>query len=141
MKILILNGPNLNLLGRRQPEIYGTTTMADIMDDLHRRFPKVDFEYFQSNHEGAIIDRLQSAGYGPETVDGVVLNAGGYTHTSVAIADAVAAISVPVIEVHISNVAAREEFRHHSMLSAVCRGTIAGLGNSVYRLAVSALAE
>lgn len=138
-KILIINGPNLNLLGVREPGIYGAESMEAVLAQLRREFADVDIEYFQSNHEGAIIDRLHAAAYGASPADGIVLNAGGYTHTSVAIADAIAAIPVPVVEVHISNVHAREEFRHHSYLSPVCRGTIAGFGVKVYALAVRAL--
>lgn len=134
MKILILNGPNLNLLGRRQPEIYGDTTLAASVDLLSATFPEVEIEHFQSNHEGDIIDRLQTT-----DADGIVLNAGGYTHTSVAIADAIAAIATPVVEVHISNIAAREPFRRESLISAVCVGTIAGFGIDSYRLGVEAL--
>lgn len=134
MKILILNGPNLNLLGRRQPEIYGDTTLAASVDLLSATFPEVEIEHFQSNHEGDIIDRLQTT-----DADGIVLNAGGYTHTSVAIADAIAAIATPVVEVHISNIAAREPFRRKSLISAVCVGTIAGFGIDSYRLGVEAL--
>lgn len=139
-KILILNGPNLNLLGRREPEVYGDATLDDINAALIERFPDVEFSFLQSNHEGALIDTVQeSASWGRQPVDGVVLNAGGYSHTSVALGDAIRAVDVPVIEVHISNVAAREEFRHRSMLSAACRGTIQGLGTDVYSLAVRAL--
>lgn len=138
-KILIVNGPNLNLLGVREPGIYGAESMEAVLAQLRREFADVDIEYFQSNHEGVIIDRLHDAAYGASPADGIVLNAGGYTHTSVAIADAIAAIPVPVVEVHISNVHAREEFRHHSYLSPVCRGTIAGFGVKVYALAVRAL--
>lgn len=134
MKILILNGPNLNLLGRRQPEIYGDTTLAASVDLLSATFPEVEIEHFQSNHEGDIIDRLQTT-----DADGIVLNAGGYTHTSVAIADAIAAIATPVVEVHISNIAVREPFRRKSLISAVCVGTIAGFGIDSYRLGVEAL--
>ncbi len=139
MKILIINGPNLNLLGTREPEIYGHETMDDVMADLRRQFPDDEIDYFQSNWEGAIIDRLQDAAY--DDTEGIVLNAAGYTHTSVAIADAIAAISVPVIEVHISNVAAREDFRRHSMIAPYCAGTIAGFGTRVYTLAVSAFTQ
>ena len=135
-KILIINGPNLNLLGRRQPEIYGTTTMDDILADLRREFPQLDIEYYQSNHEGDLIDRLHSAGYGPDTADAVILNAGGYTHTSVALADAVASIPTPVIEVHLSDISAREPFRRHSYLTPVCKTTLMGLGAKVYEAAV-----
>lgn len=139
-KILILNGPNLNLLGRREPEIYGTASAEDIVSEVRAAFPECDILYYQSNHEGDLIDAIQRAGYDPDAhVDGVVLNAGGYSHTSIALADAIAAVPVPVVEVHISNIHAREDFRHHSVLSAVCAGSIVGLGTDVYRLAVSAL--
>lgn len=141
MKFLIINGPNLNLLGQREPEIYGRDGYRALCERLNA-FAAAHgstAECFQSNHEGAIIDRLHAAAYGASPADGIVLNAGGYTHTSVAIADAIAAIPVPVVEVHISNVHAREEFRHHSYLSPVCRGTIAGFGVKVYALAVRAL--
>lgn len=139
MKILIVNGPNLNLLGQRQPEIYGTKSMDDILADLRSRYPDMDIQYRQSNHEGELIDLLQEAGYSDGGYAGIVLNAGGYTHTSVALADAVAAIPMPVVEVHLSNVAAREPERRTSLLSAVCAGTITGFGPAVYRLAVEAL--
>ncbi len=140
-RILIINGPNLNLLGRRQPEIYGHTTMDEILADLSREFPQIEIDYYQSNHEGCIIDRLQEAGYGPEPSrpDAVILNAGGYTHTSVAIADAVAAIPQPVVEVHLSDVANREPFRRHSYLTAVCVATITALGPAVYSQAIKTL--
>lgn len=138
MKILIINGPNLNLLGRRQPEIYGLRAMDDILDEVRAAFPGVEINYYQSNHEGALIDKIQEAGYDP-AVRGIVLNAGGYTHTSVALADAVAAVPAPVVEVHLSNIAAREDFRRTSLLAPVCRGTISGLGAAVYELAVRAL--
>lgn len=138
MKILIVNGPNLNLLGHRQPEIYGSRAMDDILDEVRAAFPGVEINYYQSNHEGALIDKIQEAGYDP-AVRGIVLNAGGYTHTSVALADAVAAVPVPVVEVHLSNIAAREDFRRTSLLAPVCRGTISGLGPAVYELAVRAL--
>lgn len=141
-KVLIINGPNLNLLGRREPGVYGTATMDDIIADVRARFGNTEISYFQSNHEGALIDCLHEAAYGPSPVDGIVLNAGGYTHTSVALADAVAAIApLPVIEVHISNVYAREPFRRLSYLSPVCAGTITGLGTRVYALAVEALID
>lgn len=137
-KILIINGPNLNLLGRRQPEIYGTVTMDEILDSLRQTYgPQgVEIDYYQSNHEGNLIDRLQEAGYGPSRPLGIVLNAGGYTHTSVALADAVAAIPVPVVEVHLSDIAAREPFRRHSYLTPVCAATITALGPAVYDAAV-----
>lgn len=133
MNILIINGPNLNLLGRRQPEIYGTHSFDDYFRGLQAQFPHVHLEYFQSNHEGALLDKLHEAGF---DADGIVLNAGALTHTSIALADAVAAIRTPVVEVHISNVFKREPFRHHSYLSACCEGVIAGLGLEGYRLAV-----
>lgn len=139
MKILIINGPNLNLLGKREPGIYGNQTMESCVTALRSRYNSiVDIEYFQSNHEGEIIDRLHAAGFGSE-YHGIILNAGAYTHTSLAIADAISAIERPVIEVHISNVHSREEIRHHSMISGVCRGVIAGFGLDSYRLAVEAL--
>lgn len=141
MKILILNGPNLNLLGTRQPEIYGTTPFDQwFSEELCPRFPEVKLLYSQSNHEGDIIDLLQGAGQDPDCI-GVVLNAGAYTHTSLAIADAISAIDTPVVEVHITNVQAREAVRHHSMISAACKGTIAGFGLDSYRLGVEALLE
>ncbi len=137
MKILIINGPNLNLLGVREPGIYGDKGFEDYLESLRADFPSDTIEYYQSNHEGGIIDKLHEVGFG--AVDGVVLNAGGYTHTSVAIADAISAIRTPVVEVHISNVAKREEFRHRSYLSAVCLGTIAGFGLDSYMLGVVAI--
>lgn len=136
-KINIINGPNLNLLGVRQPEIYGCQSFDDYLAVLRVAFPDVDIDYFQSNVEGEIINQLQAVGFAS---DGIVLNAGGYTHTSVAIRDAVAAITTPVIEVHISNIYAREEFRRHSLLSPVCQATICGLGLEGYRYAIAHLA-
>ena len=133
MKILIINGPNLNLLGKREPEIYGNRSFEQFLDELQGQFPDVELDYFQSNHEGALIDRMQELGF---STDGIVLNAGAFTHTSIALADAVGAITTPVIEVHISNVHKRESFRHHSYLSAKCVGCIVGLGLDGYRLAV-----
>lgn len=133
MKILIINGPNLNLLGTREPEIYGSQSFDDFFETLKTNLPNVELEYFQSNHEGILLDKLHEAG---KSADGIVLNAGALTHTSIALADAVAAISTPVIEVHISNVHRREPFRHHSFLSAPCVGSIVGLGLEGYRLAV-----
>lgn len=140
-RILILNGPNLNLLGRREPGIYGSATMDDVLAAVRGEFPAAEIYYEQHNSEGALIDALQQAAFGPARVDGVVLNAGGYTHTSVALADAAAAIDIPVIEVHISNVHAREAFRRQSYLSPVCSGTISGLGTRCYALAVRALLD
>ena len=132
-KIQIINGPNLNLLGRREPEIYGSLGFEAYLAYLRDAFPACEIQYFQSNSEGALIDRIQEAGF---AVDVIVFNAGGYTHTSVALRDAIKAVDAPVIEVHITNVHAREEFRHHSMLSAVCKGVIAGFGLDSYRLAL-----
>ena len=137
MKILIINGPNLNLLGTREPQHYGTVTMDSVLDALKSQYPRVEFDYYQSNVEGFLIDRLHKTL--EEPCDGVVLNAGGYTHTSVALRDAIAAIKVPVVEVHISNVHSREEFRHRSLISAVCKGVICGFGLDSYRLGVEAL--
>ena len=137
MKIAIINGPNLNLLGTREPGIYGNRAFEGYFESLRKRFsPKVELSYFQSNHEGALIDEIQRIGF---DYDGIVLNAGAYTHTSIALADCIKAVSTPVIEVHISNVHSREEFRHRSMISGVCRGVIAGFGLDSYRLAVEAL--
>ncbi|HMB92168.1 MAG TPA: type II 3-dehydroquinate dehydratase [Rhodothermales bacterium] len=139
MNILILNGPNLNLLGTREPGVYGSTTLADLEADLRRAFPDVALDFFQSNHEGALIDRLHAAQQ--EGVAGVVFNPGGFTHTSVALRDGVASITVPVVEVHISNVHAREDFRHRSLLAGVCAGQITGLGLAGYHLAVRYFVE
>lgn len=133
MKILIINGPNLNLLGRREPDVYGNKTFENYFLELKDMFPQVTLEYFQSNHEGGLIDKLHETGF---ELDGIVLNAGAYTHTSIALADAIGAIKTPVIEVHISNIHAREAFRHHSFLSAKCAGSIVGLGLDGYRLAI-----
>ena len=138
MKVLIMNGPNLNLLGRREPAVYGSDGMDRCLEALRGRFSGVTLEYFQSNHEGELIDRLHAIGFSGEYA-GVVLNAGAYTHTSLALADAIAAIEVPVIEVHISNVHAREEVRHRSMISGVCACVIAGFGLDSYRLGVEAI--
>lgn len=136
MKILILNGPNLNLQGRRDTGIYGTQTFGAYMEELENRYSEVEFSYFQSNIEGELIDAVQQA---DGRCDGVVLNAGGYTHTSVALRDAVAAVGVPVVEVHISSILAREEFRHTSLLAPVVKGSIMGFGLNSYRLGVEAL--
>ncbi len=133
MQITIINGPNLNLLGTREPDVYGSQTFEQYFAALQQQFPAVSFRYFQSNVEGELVDELQRAGF---SADGIILNPGGYTHTSVAIGDAIAAIKAPVIEVHISNVSAREEFRRISHVSAKARGTIAGLGLKGYELAV-----
>jgi 3-dehydroquinate dehydratase-2 len=138
MKLYIINGPNLNRLGTREPSIYGTTTMEQCLNDLRLQYGgAVELEYYQSNVEGFLIDALQAAD--DAGCDGIVLNAGAYTHTSIALRDCIKSLRVPVIEVHLSNVHAREEFRHKSMLSAVCKGVIAGFGMDSYRLAVEAL--
>ncbi len=133
MKIIIINGPNLNLLGKREPEIYGSQTFEDILTDLQSEFKEVDLEYFQSNHEGELIDKIHEVGF---SYDAIILNGGAYTHTSIAIADAIAAIKTPVTEVHISNIHAREKFRHHSYFSAYCDGVIVGCGVNGYKLAI-----
>lgn len=140
MKILVINGPNLNLLGKRQPEIYGKDTLADIAERVDTVFgSQAQITWWQSNHEGEIIDRLHDAGYGKEKMDGIVLNAGAYTHTSLALADAIAAIPLPVVEVHLSNIFSREEIRHRSLIAPVCCGSISGFGWHSYLLAVEAL--
>lgn len=136
MVIHIINGPNLNLVGRREPEVYGNRSLDQYLQELIALFPQHTIDVFQSNIEGEIVDRLQQVGFDD---CGIVLNAGGYTHTSVAIADAVAAITAPVIEVHISNIYSREPFRHKSLLSPVCKGIIAGFGLDSYRLALHSL--
>jgi 3-dehydroquinate dehydratase-2 len=133
MKLIIINGPNLNLLGSREPGIYGTTDFTDYLNELRTRFAQVVLEYFQSNIEGELINRIQAEGC---TADGIILNAAAYTHTSVGIRDAIAAIECPVVEVHISNTAARESFRHNSMITGVCKGLIMGFGLQSYELAI-----
>lgn len=137
-KILILNGPNLNLLGKRQPEIYGSQSFEDHFDSLEKKYENEDLQlyYFQSNHEGTLIDKLHEVGF---LWDGIIFNPGGYTHTSIALADAVAAISTPVVEVHISNIYEREEFRHHSFLKNVCVESIVGKGLKGYEEALQLL--
>ena len=135
MNILIINGPNLNLLGKRQTDIYGTRSFDEYIEELKQFFPQHTIEYYQSNHEGAIIDRLHSDGF---TADAIILNAGAYTHTSIAIADAIRSISTPVIEVHISNIYAREDYRRISYIANACRGSILGFGLDSYRLAIEA---
>ena len=138
-RILIVNGPNLNLLGVREPSIYGNHSMESYLETLREIYRNsCEIEYYQSNHEGDIIDILHQVGF-DESLEGIILNAGAYTHTSLAIADAIAAIKVPVVEVHISNVHSREEVRHHSMISGVCRGVIAGFGMNSYLLGIEAL--
>ena len=140
MKILIINGPNLNLLGQREPGIYGSSSFDDCLSKLRERYPNVEIDYYQSNIEGELIDKLQEAGFLSQPVcDGIVLNAGAYTHTSIALHDCIRSLKSPVIEVHISNVHQREEFRHHSFLSPVCKGVICGFGLDSYRLAIEAL--
>ncbi len=137
MKILILNGPNLNLLGKREPTIYGTRSFDDYYRELVERYQgKVELSYFQSNCEGSLIDKIQEVGF---SWDGIVFNAGAYTHTSVALHDAIKSVTTPVIEVHMSNVMQREQFRHTSMISPACRGTVIGFGLDSYRLAIEAL--
>ncbi|MDR2408223.1 MAG: type II 3-dehydroquinate dehydratase [Bacteroidales bacterium] len=138
MKIQIINGPNLNLLGIREPDIYGSSSFLAYLDELGNKYPEIEFAYFQSNIEGEIINQIQEAGF---SFDGIILNAGAYTHTSIAIYDAVMAIKTPVIEVHISNVHSREEFRHQSLIARACKGVIAGFGFDSYRLAVEAIIE
>ena len=138
MKILIVNGPNLNLLGRREPEIYGNMTFEDYLSVLRERFPQVDLAFFQSNCEGALVTKLQEEGF---TVDGIVLNAGAYTHTSIALLDCIRAIACPVVEVHLSNVWQREHFRNHSMIAPACTGVVAGFGLDSYRRAIEALLQ
>jgi len=132
MKIAIINGPNLNLLGSRESQIYGTQTFENYLDSLRLKHPNVDFEYFQSNVEGELINFLQKA-----SADGIILNGGGYSHTSVALRDCISSISLPIIEVHISNIAGRESFRHESLLSPVCVGCIFGFGLQGYELALN----
>jgi len=134
LKILIINGPNLNLLGKREPEIYGHQSFEDFLEELRSEFPEVEITYFQSNIEGELIDIIHLAGF---EVNGILLNAGGYTHTSVAISDAIAGVTTPVLEVHISNIYKREEFRHKSIISKECVGLISGLGLDSYRLGIN----
>ena len=135
-KILIMNGPNLNLLGIREPGVYGSTSFDDYLPKLRAQYPAVAIEYYQSNIEGCLIDKLQEVGF---SYDGVALNAGAYTHTSVALLDCIRSIKTPVVEVHISNVHQREEFRHRSVIAAGCKGVICGFGLDSYRLAIEAL--
>ncbi len=136
MKLIIINGPNLNLIGKREPEIYGNRSFDDFLTELRNSFSSISIEYFQSNIEGEIIGKIQEVGF---SYDGIILNAGGYTHTSVAISDAIKAISTPVVEVHITNIWARESYRQHSLLSPFVKGTISGFGLNSYRLAVNAI--
>lgn len=136
MKIIIINGPNLNLLGARETNMYGVQSFEEYLKELKNKYSNIQIDYYQSNIEGEIINKLHETGF---TYDGIILNAGGYTHTSVSISDAVAAIKTPVIEVHISNIFAREEFRHTSLLSPKCKGIISGFGLDSYRLAIEFL--
>lgn len=133
-KIIIINGPNLNLLGKREPKTYGNKSFDSYFKELEVDFPEIELTSFQSNIEGEIINKIQETGF---SLDGIVLNAGGYTHTSVAIADAIAAIKTPVIEVHISNIYAREEYRHQSLMAKNCKGVVAGFGLDSYKMAIN----
>ena len=133
MKIQIINGPNLNLLGKREPEVYGSKSFEEYLAELKAKYPNIEISYFQSNHEGTIIDKIHEVGF---EVEGIVLNAGAYTHTSIAIADAVSAIKSPVVEVHISNIHKREAFRRHSYIGGVSKGVIVGFGLQSYELAI-----
>ena len=142
MKIEIINGPNLNLLGQREPGIYGSESFEVYLKQLRQRYPNVEIGYYQNNVEGELINHLQEVGFNNSSLcDGIVFNAGAYTHTSIALHDCIRSLRVPVIEVHISNVHMREEFRHHSYLSPVCKGVICGFGLDSYRLAIEALKE
>ena len=138
MKIQIINGPNINLLGKREPSIYGAKSFEDYLEELKAAYPDIEFSYSQSNVEGLMIDKIHEVGF---DYDGIVLNAGAYTHTSIALQDAIRAVKTPVVEVHISNVHAREEFRHKSMIACACVGVICGFGLNSYRLAVEALTQ
>lgn len=138
MKVVIVNGPNLNLLGIRQPEVYGSLSFEQYLEGLRRQFPQVEMEYYQSNVEGELINKLHEVGF---SADGILLNAGGYSHTSVAIHDAIASIKTPVVEIHISNIYAREEYRRHSLLSDTCAGVVCGLGMNGYKYGVEYFLE
>lgn len=138
MKIQIINGPNLNMLGTREPGIYGNSTFDDYLKTLRERYPDVQIDYYQSNIEGELIDKMQQTGF---TCDGIILNAGAYTHTSIALQDCIKSMPTPVVEVHISNVHKREEFRHHSYISCACVGVICGFGLDSYRLALEAITQ
>ena len=138
MRIQIINGPNINLLGKREPSIYGSVTFEDYLAELRKKYADVQIDYFQSNIEGELIDKIQQVGF---DVDGIILYAGAYTHTSIALQDAIRSVTSPVIEVHISNVHAREAFRHVSMISCACKGVILGFGLNSYRLAMEALKD
>ncbi len=134
--IEIINGPNLNLTGKREPEVYGTTTMEEYVESLRKQFPEVEISCYQSNVEGELIDRIQQVGF---RYDGLIVNLGGYSHTSVALRDALLAVPAPKVEVHLSNIFAREEYRHHSLITSACRGMVCGLGLQSYELALRAL--
>lgn len=136
MKIQIINGPNINLLGKREPSIYGSVSFEEYLSGLRNKYPEIQVDYYQSNIEGEMINVIQQTGF---EVDGIILNAGAYTHTSIALQDAIRSITAPVIEVHISNVHARESFRHISMIAGACKGVICGFGLDSYRLAIEAL--
>lgn len=136
MKVQIINGPNLNLLGSREPDIYGQTAFDTFFNDLQSQYPAIELSYYQSNIEGELIDKMQEVGF---TYDGIILNAGAYTHTSIALLDCIRSLTTPVVEVHISNVHAREEFRHKSIISSACRGVIMGFGLNSYRLALEGI--
>jgi 3-dehydroquinate dehydratase-2 len=136
MNIMIINGPNLNLLGRREPEIYGSNSFEAYLDELRKKMPDVNIDYYQSNIEGELINKMQEVGF---TYDGIVFNAGAYTHTSIALQDCIRSLKAPVVEVHISNVHKREEFRHKSMISCACLGVICGFGLDSYRLAIEGI--
>lgn len=138
MKIQIVNGPNLNLLGVREPGIYSSESFESYLAKLREQYPEVEIEYYQSNVEGELINKIQEVGF---SFDGIVLNAGAYTHTSIALHDCIRAIKCPVVEVHISNVHQREDFRHHSFISAACKGVICGFGLNSYRLAIEGLLD
>lgn len=134
--IEIINGPNLNLTGKREPEVYGSTTMEEYLEGLRKHFPEVEITYYQSNVEGELIDRIQQVGF---RYDGIIVNLGGYSHTSVALRDALLAVPAPKVEVHLSNIFAREDYRHHSFITSACRGMVCGLGLQGYELALRAL--
>lgn len=138
MRIQIINGPNINLLGKREPSIYGSVTFEDYLLDLRKAYVDIEIDYFQSNIEGEMIDCIQQTGF---EVDGIILNAGAYTHTSIALQDAIRSVTAPVVEVHISNVHSREPFRHVSMIACVCKGVLCGFGLNSYRLALEALID
>ena len=135
-RIEIINGPNLNLTGRREPEVYGTVTMEQYLDTLRAQFPEVEISYFQSNVEGELIDRIQQVGF---RYEGLIVNLGGYSHTSVALRDALLAVPAPKVEVHLSNIFAREDYRHHSLVTSACRGMVCGLGLKGYEMALRSL--